>query len=108
MGKRPVTSSERKGILAVAAIALIVTGIGLAASFADNHGDSDPAVTMQVIHQNILTTDSANSVNTDSLSTPNSNKKTKSSGRKKDSSSSGNQPKTYPRRSPLDEHVPEK
>lgn len=100
MGKNPLTSSERRGIIAVAAIALFITGSGLILSRCQR---PEPVATPEEI-QVLLDGDSLQSrVADDSV-------KKKRSRRKKERSDSvesekRKNKKNYRRRSPLDEPV---
>lgn len=50
MGGKSVTASERKGILAVAAVTLLVTGAGLAVSRCDTASDAATPACVEVVY----------------------------------------------------------
>lgn len=103
--KNPVTSSERKGVLIVAAIALAVTGAGAVVARCDR---PDPMASQEDIIS-ILYSDSVignesrrvESLNDDST-LPTSRGKQKKTKKQK----SQKKQTSYPDRSPLDEPVP--
>lgn len=100
MGKNPLTSSERRGIIAVAALALFITGGGLILNRCQR---PEPVATPEEIEV-LLDGDSLNSrVVDDSM------KKKRSRRKKEGVDSLGSEKrkskKIYRRRSPLDEPV---
>lgn len=101
MIKNPLTSSERRGIIAVAALALLITGAGL---WLSRCGRPETTVTpeeVEVLLDGSSSREGYSESTNDSISKGNKSKKRDrgSSGSKK----KGN--KSYRKRSHLDEHV---
>ncbi len=125
MGRQPLTASERRGILIVAIISLLITGAGLCVSYCGRNGaDSTPPPTEPELlytpaddTTNNRSNPTAPKSNTDSTSkitqtdSAKSDKKDSAKGDKKNSAEKSKskrtkkQPKTYRRRSPIDEPV---
>lgn len=100
-----MTSSERKGILIIAGIALAITGLGLVFSFIGSnigHEDNKPEITT-VINQDSVSSDE-NEMDDRQKNKKNKSDKKSSSGTKKSSKPK----KTYRTRNPLDEDVTHK
>lgn len=100
MARHPVSASERRGIIVVAALALLITGSGIitsTCSLRNRHGH-EPEITTLTLpssSDSLQKNDSGKSSKTDSL---------KKKGKKKKGNSSRT-PKTYRKRNPLDETV---
>lgn len=98
MSKHPYTASERRGIIAIAVMSLLIIGAGLGLSLCNRNsysGFSDSEV--------IEDTSMIDSVAIEKSGNTSSHKKSNKKVKKK--STPGKNKKTYRRRSPLDEPV---
>lgn len=95
MSRSSYTASERRGVIAIAVIALILIAGGAFLSY--KQAQAEPAVEVPevVAHPEMI----------DSLVVKEKEKKTKKSAKKKSSGSKKKTPKTYRRRNPIDETV---
>ncbi len=98
MAKNPITASERRGIIAVAALALLITGAGL---WLSRCGRQETTVTPEEVQILLDGSSSGNGYKGDSLSIKDKSKKEGKRGR--NGKKKGN--KSYRDRSHLDEHV---
>ncbi|MDE6444176.1 MAG: hypothetical protein K2K64_07140 [Muribaculaceae bacterium] len=101
MARHPVSASERRGILVVAALALLITASGIITSECSRikTADQEPTMTVIDVKAGVESQDSAKAgttVRKDSL---------QGKGKKRKGSSSSRSPKSYRRRNPLDEPV---
>lgn len=106
MSHSSYTASERRGILAIAIISLLLVGAGVGLSFLGNQAYAEEETPMVIEHPEMI--DSTAVLNTKKLKseTKKSPKNTKQTSTKtKKSSSKTKSKKTYRRRSPLDEPV---
>lgn len=96
--RNPLTASERRGIIVVASIALIITGAGWIVSMCQRNTPEEPLPDVEVL------------INGDSISSDTSavgDKKRIRRGMRNDSTKEGRKKsrKTFRRRNPLDEGV---
>lgn len=104
--RNPLTSSERRGIIAVALVALLITGSGMWVSRCNRPASPPEPAEVEVL----IPADSveAGHERTDSTENLPGKRGRREERRKKASSakSKNKTPKTYRRRSPLDEEIP--
>lgn len=97
--KNPLTASERRGILVVAALALIITGTGWVVSMCQRPTPTEPLPELEVLAR-------GDSLSDDSVGKRPGRKKGRRRSRKDSIGGKGKKaPKQYRRRNPLDEGV---
>ena len=96
MSHSSFTASERRGIIVIAVISLLIIGGGVVIALCGRNPQTEKEIPVVVVHPEM-----ADSVPEGS----NKEKSVKKNSKKKSSSSKNKTKKSYPRRSPLDEPV---